>query len=267
MNEHLYDPIPDVDVYLKRINLIGPLEPDKDNLDRVIYAHQCAIPFENLDVCLYKKEISLGINDLYNKIILKKRGGYCFEMNNLFLAFLKALGYDAHACLAKVWKEGAANVPALHRGSIVNLDGDLYYCDVGFGGPVPGGAVRLEEDVLQNIHGEKFRFIKKGNWWELSRITNLGDVETLISVNPNPAELEDFVALSHYCSCHTQRDFNVFTDNLMANIRVPNGHYSINNDVLIKKVNGIRDEVLIKSKQELVQILNDYFHIEMEDLD
>lgn len=264
MNEHLYEKVPDVDAYLKRIHLTGPIEPTKENLDRLIYAHQCAIPFENLDVYLYKKEINLGIKDLFDKIVLKKRGGYCFEMNNLFLAFLKTLGYEAHACLAKVWKNGDPNVPALHRGSIVTLDGNQYYCDVGFGGPVPGGAAKLEEDVLQYIHGEIFRFIKRGNWWELSRISSIGDVETLISVNPNPAELEDFIALSHYASCHTQRGFNEFTDNLITNIRTPEGHYSIRNDILTKKINGVRDEVQIKSKEELLKILNEYFHIEAE---
>ena len=100
--ETLYEPVPDVEAYLERIHMYLPIRNDKETLDRLIYLHQCAIPFENLDVYYAKKEISQGITDLFDKIICKHRGGFCFEMNNLFYAFLKTLGFDVYPCLCKV---------------------------------------------------------------------------------------------------------------------------------------------------------------------
>lgn len=261
MYENLYEPLPDCEAYLNRINSSHPVTPDKASLDALIYDHQCTVPFENLDVSLYKKEINLGISDLFNKVVVNKRGGYCFELNAIFYALLKAIGYSVHACMVKVCHEGEMYTPALHRGTIVTLANERYYCDVGFGGPVPAGAMKLEEDTIQDIQGELYRFTKHNeNKWYLSRINQSGEEVNLLCINPNSVELEDFVALSHYCSCHTLQDFDFFTSNIIANIRVKEqGHYSLMNNVLTKKINGDSKEILLESDKERKQILNEIF--------
>lgn len=95
MYRHLDAPIPDVDTYLQRLETERGEDLDKDYLDTLIYAHQCKIIFENLDVYgSYKphEPISLGIEDIFQKIIRQERGGYCFELNALFTQLLKGSG-------------------------------------------------------------------------------------------------------------------------------------------------------------------------------
>lgn len=91
MYENLYEPIPDTELYLKRLGTASRPVLDKSYLDALVFAHQCRIPFENLDVYEYHRPISLGITDLYNKVILGGRGGYCFELNALFTRFLQSM--------------------------------------------------------------------------------------------------------------------------------------------------------------------------------
>lgn len=79
MYENLYEPIPDTELYLKRLGTASRPVLDKSYLDALVFAHQCRIPFENLDVYEYHRPISLGITDLYNKVILGGRGGYCLS--------------------------------------------------------------------------------------------------------------------------------------------------------------------------------------------
>ena len=94
MSEELYAPIPDLDAYLARIGIAEAKEPTLDFLDEVIMAHQCSVPFDDLDTCALDIVPSLGIPDLFEKIVVRKRGGYCFELNALFGALLKALGFQ-----------------------------------------------------------------------------------------------------------------------------------------------------------------------------
>lgn len=266
MLEKLYEPIPDIEEYLARINVKSDVRADKDFLDELIYAHQCLVPFENLDIGMFKKEIKLGVTDIFEKVVTNRRGGFCFELNHLFYSLLKAVGFDVHPCKVKVCKDNVKYSPPLHRGNIVKFGEDLYYCDVGFGGPIPGGALKIEEGTRQEIHGDIFFFRRENEqWWIMYRISSSGEEQRFLRINPMPVEVEDFVPFSHYCSCHEQRYFNEFTDKIITNIRTEHGHYSIDNQKLIKNINGERSEVGINSDEELRRILKEYFLIDLKD--
>ena len=95
MYEALYAPIPDVNAYLDRLGLTAPLPVSLETLDQVLLAHQCRIPFENLQCFEEHQEPSLEIPALFDKIIVQGRGGFCFELNALLEALLQTLGFDA----------------------------------------------------------------------------------------------------------------------------------------------------------------------------
>ena len=84
MYELTYQPLPDVDAYLARMNYTGSREVCLQTLNDLIYTHQCNVPFENLDCCDYHIPVSLEIDHLFEKVVLKRRGGYCFELNGIF---------------------------------------------------------------------------------------------------------------------------------------------------------------------------------------
>jgi N-hydroxyarylamine O-acetyltransferase len=94
----------DVGAYLKRIDYQGDLEPTAANLRGLQRAHLLAVPFENLDIHA-QRPLSLDEPRLFEKIVTRRRGGICYELNTLFAALLRALGFpvaflaarDAHA--------------------------------------------------------------------------------------------------------------------------------------------------------------------------
>jgi N-hydroxyarylamine O-acetyltransferase len=264
MNEDLYEPIPDLDAYFTRLGISRPEKPTKAALFNLINAHQRAIAYENLDIHRYQKDVLLGTQDLFDKIILRKRGGFCFELSTLFSVLLKDLGYDVYSCKGKVFFEGVNHNFAMHRCVIVRLEDGDYYCDVAFGGPVPSGPVKFEADLVQEIHGEAFVFRREPNdrWWRFHRVSSDGKEIRVVDIDLAPVNTEDFVPLAHYASCRKQRMFTEFTDNLILNIRTDGGHYSIMNDSFVSNIGGVRKEHKMESDKELRQILQQYFNME-----
>ena len=80
-----------IQAYLNRLHYNKEITLTREVLDELIYAHQCSIPFENLDVYDFQKEISLTEEALYDKFIVQRRGGYCFEMNGFFCGMLRSM--------------------------------------------------------------------------------------------------------------------------------------------------------------------------------
>lgn len=123
----------DLDAYLDRIGLGLPPAPDAKGMTIVQQAHRLSIPFENLDVRL-GRGISLDPDHVFDKLVHRRRGGYCFEQNQLFLRALTAIGFDARPLLARVWL-GATDVPPrTHTINLVRVDGNDWIADAGFGG-------------------------------------------------------------------------------------------------------------------------------------
>lgn len=123
----------DLDAYLQRIRLAARPAPDAVGLAQLQHAHRLAIPFENLDVWL-GRAIAIDSDSVFAKLVVARRGGYCFEHNRLFLDALAALGFAAEPVLARVWL-GASQVPPLtHTFARVTLDGQEWIADPGFGG-------------------------------------------------------------------------------------------------------------------------------------
>ena len=67
MYSKYYEPLPDADAYLARIGMKRPTELTRDYLDELVFAHQCNVPFENVDICEFGKAVSIATEDLYNK--------------------------------------------------------------------------------------------------------------------------------------------------------------------------------------------------------
>jgi N-hydroxyarylamine O-acetyltransferase len=119
--------------YLSRIkldnctaNLVG--------LTKLQEHHTVNIPFENLDIVVGRK-ILLNYNHLFDKVVLKKRGGYCFELNILYAELLKSLGFSPKPVLGRVWLSNPKKMPPRnHLAYLIKLEGRTYVTDVGFGG-------------------------------------------------------------------------------------------------------------------------------------
>lgn len=243
----------------------------KETLDRLILAHQCTVPFENLDVCDCRVSPSLGIADIFQKIVVEKRGGYCFELNALFAALLENLGFDVRPCFARSLKDCGYVQPITHRAAIVVVEGVRCFCDVGYGGPQPAAALPLEDGIDRVVQGQVFRVEKReGAWWDLLYCGSEAKLDAaraegrdvqpmpVLAFLDEPVAEEDFVPLSHYCSTHPD---SVFTQKRMVNIRTIDGNASITADVFTRVTREGREERVLASDDEFRAVLAETFGI------
>ena len=227
MTKRLYEPIPDVDAYLERIGIAGTRELTPEFLDELINAHQHAVPFDNLDV--YEKQLipSLGVADLFDKIVKRKRGGYCFELNGLFGALLKSLGFTTRPAMARVLLRPIPYPLITHRANIVTIDGCEYLADVGFGGPMANFAPLMEDGAARTENDKTFTLHRVDDyWWEVGYRGSKEQEARVLRVCAMPVGEEDFIPLSFY---QAQNPESVFRLNRMANIKTADGAYDLRN--------------------------------------
>lgn len=260
MYEDYYASIPDIDAYLDRIGMKRPVEPDLKTLNEIVYAHQCKVPFENIDIYAFKKEVSLSIPDLFDKVVTRKRGGYCFELNGLFTQFLKDLGYNAWSLMVRIVRGRDFLGPIMHRGVMVEIDRKRYFCDVGFGGPAPGGAVLVQDQSITQCAGVDYLIQRLDEyWWLLSALDENGQPQKLFRFYDMPQENIDYITLSHYCSGPESN----FAKRWFLNLRLPDGSCSVMQDEFTI-THGDRKEIrTIASDQEFWTIAKTYFGLEL----
>ncbi|GLZ80605.1 arylamine N-acetyltransferase [Actinorhabdospora filicis] len=122
-----------LDGYLDRIGFHGTAAADLETLNALHRAHLGAIPYENLDVHLRRK-LSLDADDLYAKMVVDRRGGYCFEQNALFWYVLRAFGFTVAPIDGQASRELAGHSPVpTHMPLIATVEGRRYLVDVGVG--------------------------------------------------------------------------------------------------------------------------------------
>ncbi len=119
--------------YLERINFSGPVRADLATLNALHAAHLQAIPFENIDVLLQRPSTQ-DVEAIFDKLVTRRRGGWCYEMNGLFGWVLAQIGFDVRRISAGVRRAVAGDeMLGNHLCLMVRLDQD-YLVDVGFGG-------------------------------------------------------------------------------------------------------------------------------------
>ncbi|MGZ5712381.1 MAG: arylamine N-acetyltransferase family protein [Burkholderiales bacterium] len=118
--------------------------------------HLQHIPYENIDVFCHQG-VKLDRETLTRKILLRRRGGYCFEQNGLFFMALTELGFKCHANMARIHRNRPQPGGRTHHINLVELEGQTWVCDVGFGGSGFREPLMLEADVEVEQLGEIYR--------------------------------------------------------------------------------------------------------------
>ena len=259
MYEALYTPLPDCEAYARRIGVRWPLTPDLPTLDEILFCHQCAVPFENLEPYAQGRTPSLEIPALYDKVVVRRRGGYCFELNALLCSFLQGVGYEAWPVSCRIVRGKNFIPPMLHRGVVVRLGETMYYCDVGFGGPQPAGALPL--GGRRDLRGETFLCEKReGEWWGIDRITSQGQRERVFEFWAMPLPASYFVPYNYYCANSPD---SVFTQKRMLNLRTPRGSLALTEDVLTEHRDGEVLTARAESREALQKMVEDRFGIKV----
>lgn len=213
------------DAYLARLGLsLTDVTNDAAFLQRLQYAHVTRVPYENLDI-IDGTPLSLEADALFEKIVTRGRGGYCFEVNGALCALLTSLGFSVKSRLARFWR-GETGVPMRrHRVLIVSLaDGD-YLCDVGIGQSAPRHPLKIEEGILQTQFGECYRICRDARWgWMVSDLYE-GEWRPFYSFGDENEEETDFIMPSFWCEKHPNSPFH---KSLMVALKTEKGRLAIN---------------------------------------
>ena len=259
MFEALYEKLTaaDCDRYLERIGLsASERKPDLDTLNRILYAHIQQVPFENLDAWAAGRCPSLAVRDLFDKVVLQRRGGWCHELTGLLLAFLDCLGYQVYPIAARVTAGLDFTAPVGHRAVICVLDGKKYYCDVGFGDLAFQNAIPF--DGTPSAFG--FHMEKNGDWYEIWRG---GDRPMKIITFPDVAmEPVDFL---HANFASAMNPFEPFRSSLYVSIMKDDQRILLQGTTLTVQTNGPKTVVAEgMDSARLTAALKEYFGIEYE---
>ena len=151
----------DLAAYCARIGHAEALSPTLDALRRLQALHMSAIPFENLDILL-GRGIDISPHAVDAKLIVARRGGYCFEQNALFKRVLEVIGFEVEGLLARVvWMApgDAPPRPRTHMALRIVIEGRPWLVDVDFGGNTPMAPLAMDIQEPQPTRHETYRIM------------------------------------------------------------------------------------------------------------
>jgi len=257
--------------YLERIHYSGVVqldtpEPSLPLLRALHDAHMLAVPFENLSIH-YHQPITLGDEALYDKIVRRRRGGFCYELNCLFAWLLQRLGFTVTPLSARVAQPDGDFTPEFDHMTLHvhqfdgwdGLDGADWLADVGFGDSfrLP---LRLQADVEQDGgdgHRYRLRFDAAEASWLMQQSGATG-WESQYRFTLQPRIMADFAA-----RCHFQQTSPTshFTQKRICSLALPDGRITLSDLRLITTLHGIRDECELASEDEYREVLAQQFGV------
>jgi N-hydroxyarylamine O-acetyltransferase len=194
-------------LYLQRLGFDAPPAPTLDTLRQLQLRHTGAFSFENLTT-LSGEPVRIDLPSVEQKLLQNGRGGYCYELNMLFLALLQELGFDACGISGRVvmgQPEGAWTART-HRLSLVTLDGVRYITDVGFGGMVPTAPLMLDTPAEQLTPHEPYRIEQEEDGYTL-RAKVASEWRAMYVFDLQRQEDIDYTVGNWYVSTHPESSF------------------------------------------------------------
>lgn len=246
--------------YLQRIEYDGILSPDLSVLSGLQWAHITHIPYENLDI-LAGIPLSLDVEDLFQKIIVKKRGGYCFELQGLYGELLKSIGFSLTQYSARFMDKPGVVQMRRHRVLVVSVENTRYLTDVGIRSESPRCPLRLVQNELQSDGICEYRFQKDSFYgWVLCQKERGKAWKPMYGFTEEPQIDDDFVMPSFYCERHPASTFNKF---MKISIFSGESNFTLVDGVFQEYRNA---KVLLRkrltSQLEMQTILKTYFGLE-----
>lgn len=258
----------DLDAYFRRIGYEGSRAPSLETLRSINLLHPQAIAFENLDP-LMGRPVRLDLESLERKLVTDGRGGYCYEQNLLLGDVLQSLGFSVKGLAARVVRDlpPSGMRPRTHMLLRIDLEGDAYVVDVGFGISALTSPLRLAPDIEQPTPHETFRLVELDGAFELQ--VKIGeDWSALYRFDLQEQIPQDYEVSNWYTSTHPGSQF--VTELMVARADAGCRHTLRNNAYAMRPLTGPAERRTLESAEALRAILQDVFRIalpESPDLD
>ena len=241
--------------YFDRINYKSSTNPTLETLCALHRAHMRTVPFENLDIPL-KRPIALDEALLFDKIVNRRRGGFCYELNGLFSALLREMGFNVQRLSARVANaEGGFGKEFDHMTLLVQQE-ERMLADVGFGDSFIE-PLHLDKRGEQVQEPGRYRIVddqehltyqqREKTEWKAQYIFRL-----------KPYTLSDF---QDACDWTQTSPLSSFTQRRVCSLATPDGRISLSDMRLIITSNGSRQEREVESEAEYDDILRERFGI------
>ena len=248
----------DVDRYLQRLGLSERPAANLDALTELHRRHLYTVPFENLDIHL-GRPIELRVDGLADKVIGQERGGFCYELNGLFVSLLSALGFEATLIEGRVYGSSGVGIRYDHAAIMVSLpSGQQLLVDVGFGDsfltPLP-----FVPDVGMVDNGREFTIASRSDsWFDLIR-----DGTPQYRFSTDPVTLDAFRPGCHH---HQTSPESPFTQKTVCSLATVHGRQTLSGlrlkTTATREAEGSPSEVAV-DPSELGIVLRDTFGIEL----
>jgi N-hydroxyarylamine O-acetyltransferase len=245
-----------VDAYLARIGTARPARADAAALAELQLRHLLAVPFENLSIHL-GEPIVLDQEALADKVVRRRRGGFCYELNGAFAALLSALGFTVTLLAARVFGADGLGPPFDHLALRVDDgDGGSWLADVGFGRH-SHHPLRLDLDAEQADPGGTFRVTRTAD----GDLDVARDGEPQYRVEPRARLLGDFEAT---CWWHQTSPKSHFTRSLVCSLLTQTGRVTLSGRTLVETVADRRHERTLAGDAEVLGAYRERFGIVLD---
>jgi N-hydroxyarylamine O-acetyltransferase len=248
----------DTKAYLQRIRYAGSSSPDVETLRDLQLAHLLSVPFENLSIHV-QEPILLYEEALFEKIISHHRGGFCYELNALFAALLREVGFSVRMLSAGVAQPDGQFGPEFdHMALLVSLQ-ERWLVDVGFG---DGFRLPLRVDHREvQVQGERaYRIDDNGNYLILHERKGDKSWRPLYRFTLLPHELVEFTEMCHY---HQTSPESMFTRRRLCSVARPAGRVTLSDRRLIV-TEGDQQQERIVTNDEYDTVLEREFRIRLK---
>jgi len=223
-------------------------------------AHRRNVPYENLDVAL-RRPLSHSPEALFDKVVRRRRGGWCHELNRLFALLLETLGFQLTYHSARVHQvTGDVSPEFSHLVLIVHL-GERWLADAGFGARGPVNPLRLDTTDTQNAAGDRYKVTPDPGGSNRRMVYGawLDGWSPLFSLDLQPRSLTEFDPRRQ-----EQQVDPWWTERRMTSISTQDGRISLDGMRLIVTRPGTREERLLADHAEWRAALTEHFGIELE---
>jgi N-hydroxyarylamine O-acetyltransferase len=242
--------------YLERIGTSRPTAPTLEALATLMQAHLATVPFENLSIHL-GEPIDLSEHTLIDKLVYRRRGGFCYELNGGFAALLRHLGFEVTLHAARVHTPVGLGPPYDHLTLRVDLD-EPWLVDVGFGkfvaSPVPLTVGETHQDPSGTV-----QFVPA----PYNDLDVLLDGEAQFRMDTRPRELSEFITT---CWWHQTSPESHFTRSFTCSLPTANGRVTLSDRLLITTTDGVRKETRLGSDDDVLTAYRTHFGIELSRL-
>ena len=246
--------------YLERIGYSEALKPDAQTLRGLHLAHMFSVPFENLDIGL-RRPIRLTVEALWDKIVVQKRGGFCYELNGLFAWLLKQLGFEVTYLNARVYnRQGELGIHFDHLALLVQIPYHTrrWLVDVGFGDSF-NEPLDFEErgEQIQGLRSYRLEQVPNGFITWQKNYNGTWERQYFFDLQPHQFP-EEYASA---CLYHQTSPDSSFTTGSIISRATPDGRVSLEDGRLILTQNGKRSEQPIENAEEYQALLKLYFGI------